>query len=718
MWHSAMKTEPSPLSPSGSVPEPFACFPHSPAAHFHFVYYGAVLRLLRRAMDRLPSAEEAYEQFPFLIEYNNELADFGLQGMNLEQAVGWWDESLAAWERNASVRLPLLELCRAAGLGGDSLVLWITVGLIEEDARWGRVFEMLHGAGAQPRPTLGLLQSWRRDDAAFVRRTLDRLQGCGLVEVVNPESPHPEWAYQIPGLIWNALRGEDENAGESLRLNGWLAYDGPGRIDALDKLILPEELAGKVERLPALLASGEVGAVIVRGPLNNGRKTLLGGLGRALGMGRLEIRAAVQNGLVVPRGSDPRGTGWQALGPLATLRQALPVISLDLPPGEKAELPALSAYRGPIGLALGSDGSVGGDPVERAVTICLEMPSPGERRRHWAACAGNLPADDLDVFAERFRLTGGNIRRVSALARSIAALDQRGHFGLGDVQQASRALNRQALETLAHRLEPLSEGRSGWNLLTVDGHTQEELNTLESRCRCRERLPGSVGPAVGRQLNSGVRALFSGPSGTGKTLAARVLAGVLQKDLYRLDLSAVVNKYIGETEKNLSQAFDRAEELDVVLLIDEGDALLTQRTAVNTSNDRYANLETNYLLQRVESFQGLLIVTTNAAGRIDGAFLRRMDVVVEFHAPEPEERYAIWQMHLPAGHALDPEFLQEAAVRCALTGGQIRNAALHAVLLALQDGGVVTDGHLFAAVEREYRKRNALCPLSHPGTED
>ena len=218
--------------------------------------------------------------------------------------------------------------------------------------------------------------------------------------------------------------------------------------------------------------------------------------------------------------------------------------------------------------------------------------------------------------------------------------------------------------------------------------TLRELSNLESRCRFREHLHTTVGVALSTQLNAGVRALFTGPSGTGKTLAARLLASVLQKDLYRLDLSSVVNKYIGETEKSLNQIFARAEELDVILLLDEGDALLTRRTNVQTSNDRYANLETNYLLQRLESFEGILIVTTNAGERIDSAFQRRMDVVVEFRPPEAAERWAIWQLHLPAKHAIDPSFLREVVGRCTLTGGQICNAVLHASLLGLNDGGI------------------------------
>jgi SpoVK/Ycf46/Vps4 family AAA+-type ATPase len=274
------------------------------------------------------------------------------------------------------------------------------------------------------------------------------------------------------------------------------------------------------------------------------------------------------------------------------------------------------------------------------------------------------------------------------------------------VLDALRTLNREALDALARRLP--AEG--DWNCLSASARTFGELQHLESRCRHREYLPAMLDavPAVG------VRALFTGPSGTGKTLAARLLAARLQKDLYRLDLSAVVNKYIGETEKNLNRIFDAAEELDVILLLDEGDALLGQRTDVQNANDRYANLETNFLLQRFESYEGILLVTTNArAGRIDSAFERRMDVTVEFHPPDAEERWALWGLHLPEAREVSEEFLSEVASRCELTGGQIRNATLHAALLALDNGGVVKTAILESAIRREYAKQGAVCPLRH-----
>jgi hypothetical protein len=447
-------------------------------------------------------------------------------------------------------------------------------------------------------------------------------------------------------------------------------------------------------RTPALLASGELQALIVRGPSHNGRRTLVGSMARLLDRGVLEIEDLHQ-------ADDPR---WTLIGPLATMFQALPVVVPEVGPGQTLSLPRLKGYAGPLGVVLGRQGGITGPATERAITVSLELPTPDLRQAHWQAAIG--PHPELIAIGERFRMTGGNIRRAARLAQSYAALAGRDRISTADVQQASRALNRQALDTLAASVHVSGD----WNMLAVPAATLHELHNLEKRCRHRERLQAVVGSALG-QLNTGVRALFSGPSGTGKTLAARLLAAALGMDLYRLDLSTVINKYIGETEKNLSRIFTCAEELDIILLLDEGDALLTQRTSVRSSNDRYANLETNYLLQRIESFEGILIITTNASERIDSAFQRRIDLVVDFRAPGVAERWAIWRLHLPATHRVDPALLRQIAGRCALTGGQIRNAALHASLLALDDHGIVTSEHLEAAVQREYRKIGAVCPL-------
>jgi len=215
-----------------------------------------------------------------------------------------------------------------------------------------------------------------------------------------------------------------------------------------------------------------------------------------------------------------------------------------------------------------------------------------------------------------------------------------------------------------------------------------------------------------------VRALFTGASGTGKTLAARVLGVRLGLDVYRANLATIVDKYVGVTEKNLHRLLSTAEELDVVLLIDEGDSLLGRRVEPRSSNDRFANLETNYLLQLMEHHRGIVVATTNAADHIDPAFQRRMDVVVTFQLPTPRERGEIWRLHLPAGHQVPTEHLIELANRCTMTGGQIRNAVIHAVLLALEENRPVLSRHVDRAVASEYQKAGASSPYDPSGRRE
>ncbi|MDX6576012.1 MAG: hypothetical protein QOE96_1965 [Blastocatellia bacterium] len=672
---------------------PFAEVLPSPVEHFKLYFYAAVLRVIGEVTTLLGSLETAFKQFPFLSGYYQEFTRYAPENSTWREFGDWWRDSLLAWETTTSEFLPLRALREATGLDHEAMTLLVAAGLNEEDARFGSLFEIVQGTPGQPRLTLGLLSAWWRDaDSNNRARTLIRqLQDVGVMQIVNTEAPRSQWALQIPALIWDAMRGERHDAPAA-----WARYVAPAELPAREQLVIPDKLRIMLAAIPALLASGQAQALVVRGPRHNGRRTLIGALARELDCGVLEVSG-------LSKLADER---WQLAGSLATLLRALLVVVLELDAGETAEVPLVKSYVGPMCLVLGKQGGITGPAVERALTVSLEMPDLEARRKIWQH---NLEStsDDLETISERFRLTSGNIQRAAKLAQSYAALDGRDEVRLVDAQQASSALNRQALDTLAARVNTTGK----WSHLAAGEETLQELRDLESRCRNRERLCGLLNENMSAQMNVGVRALFSGPSGSGKTLAARLLAASLKMDLYRLDLSSVVNKYIGETEKNLNQVFSRAEELDVILLIDEGDALLTQRTGVQTSNDRYANLETNYLLQRLEAFEGILIVTTNASDRIDTAFQRRMDVVVNFRAPDAAERWQIWQLHLPPAYAIDQGLMEEIASRCALNGGQIRNAVLHASLLALNDGGVINSAHLVAAVQREYRKSGGVCPL-------
>jgi SpoVK/Ycf46/Vps4 family AAA+-type ATPase len=241
---------------------------------------------------------------------------------------------------------------------------------------------------------------------------------------------------------------------------------------------------------------------------------------------------------------------------------------------------------------------------------------------------------------------------------------------------------------------------------------QEPLEQLLELCawtRHRERVHEAWGFRRRLGLSLGLTALFSGPSGTGKTLAAEVIAGDLGLDLYRIDLATVVSKYIGETEKNLSRVFEAAQDSGAMLLFDEADALFGKRSEVRDAHDRYANIEVSHLLQRMETYDGVAVLTTNRRRDIDEAFMRRLHFAVEFPLPDAEHRRRIWEAIWPADTPRDPAVDPEAlARRFELPGGNIRNIALAAAFLAARDGQVVTMAHVLDATRREYRKLGTL----------
>jgi len=208
----------------------------------------------------------------------------------------------------------------------------------------------------------------------------------------------------------------------------------------------------------------------------------------------------------------------------------------------------------------------------------------------------------------------------------------------------------------------------------------------------------------------GLNALFAGPSGTGKTMAAGIIARELKLDLYKIDLSAVVSKYIGETEKNLSKIFAEAETSNAILFFDEADALFGKRSEVRDSHDRYANIEIAYLLQKMEEYEGITILATNLRKNLDDAFVRRIKFIIEFPVPDESHRFLIWNRHLPdqapLGDDLEVEFL---ARQFKLTGGNIKNAVLHAAFLSASEKCVITMKHMIRGIQREYQKAGKVC---------
>lgn len=265
--------------------------------------------------------------------------------------------------------------------------------------------------------------------------------------------------------------------------------------------------------------------------------------------------------------------------------------------------------------------------------------------------------------------------------------------------QGALARARPALDQLAQRIEP----KAGWADLQLPGAEKALLQQIADQVALRGKVYDDWGFRARMNRGLGISALFAGESGTGKTMAAEVLANELGLLLYRIDLSAVVSKYIGETEKNLRRVFDAAENGGAILLFDEADALFGKRSEVKDSHDRYANIEVNYLLQRIESYRGLAILATNRKSALDGAFLRRLRFIVNFPFPGSAERRAIWANAFPAQAQVDPLDLDRLA-RLPLSGGSIQGIALNAAFSAAGAAVPISMPLLLDAVRAEFRK--------------
>ncbi|MFF2958096.1 ATP-binding protein [Streptomyces sp. NPDC057963] len=338
---------------------------------------------------------------------------------------------------------------------------------------------------------------------------------------------------------------------------------------------------------------------------------------------------------------------------------------------------------------------------------------PATRAALWTdAYDAPLPETiDVDRLLSPFLLTPEQITRAARSAAQTTHLDG-GILTPDHVRRGARAQNAAGLDRLARRIEPTV----GWNDLVLPPGTHAQLRELTARARHRDRVLGEWGMRPGGGRGRGVSALFAGDSGTGKTMSAEVIAADLGLDLYTVDLATVIDKYVGETEKNLERIFSEAAGVNGVLLFDEADAIFGKRSDVKDAHDRYANVESAYLLQRMESFDGLAILATNLRANLDDAFTRRLDLVVDFPVPDPEQRLLLWERCLgpvlPRGRDLDLPFCAE---NFELAGGNIRSIAVTAAYLAADTGGPVTMPTLIHAIQREYQKLGRLTLASEFG---
>lgn len=353
------------------------------------------------------------------------------------------------------------------------------------------------------------------------------------------------------------------------------------------------------------------------------------------------------------------------------------------------------------------------------IRLDIPLPSYSIRKRVWESSLDTEQPLSLDVdteaLANKFRFTGGQIKDAIADARNIALMRDSGdNFKItsNDFYRSCRAQSNQKLSEMARKIIP----HYSWFDIVLPADKFQQLKEICNYVKYRQKVYEDWGFDKKISLGKGLNILFSGPSGTGKTMAAEIIAKELNLDLYKIDLSCVVSKYIGETEKNLNKIFKEAETSNAVLFFDEADALFGKRSEVKDSHDRYANIEINYLLQKMEEHEGIAILASNFRKNMDEAFTRRMHFTVDFPFPDEEYRLRIWKnifpKETPVSEVVDFEFL---AKKFKISGGNIKNIALNAAFLAAEKSREVDIKQIIQAIKREYQKMGKLCVQSDFG---
>jgi SpoVK/Ycf46/Vps4 family AAA+-type ATPase len=360
------------------------------------------------------------------------------------------------------------------------------------------------------------------------------------------------------------------------------------------------------------------------------------------------------------------------------------------------------------------------------ITVRFDIPNFKQRRICWQAklkeAGFTLNGRKLDVLAGRFRLTPGQVAEAVTVASNHArwrtgcestrnsSQRSNGQPTIDDFLIAARAQSGHDLETLVRKIEPIH----AWDDIVLPEETITQLQEICQWIKHRHRVLGEWGFDRKLSLGKGVNALFAGPSGTGKTMTAEIIANELGLDLYKIDLAGIVSKYIGETERNLDRIFGAAEDSNAILFFDEADALFGKRSEVRDSHDRYANIEISYLLQKMEEFggkngAGIAILCTNLHQNLDESFVRRLAFTVHFAFPDEASRRAIWKKIWPPETPLTDDLdLDFVAGQFKLSGGNIKNIALAAAFLAAEDGGHVAMTHVLRATQREYQKMGKI----------
>jgi hypothetical protein len=599
------------------------------------------------------------------------------------------DESAVRWSGEARLAETSEAVAAAATLLGlDSLdgALLALCAAPELDARYGRLVAYLHDDVtrrlATPRLAARLLAGEGAPEGAVLARfgAAEPLRRSGALRLVDddPLLPLADRPVKVEERLAARLVGADLAAAPAgrERLVEVPARD-PGRAPAVSAL----RGALRDEPTVPVLACGPDASEALAWALE--RPVLLldvrdAGDGELLGSAR--VRAALEGarlGLEIPDalGAEERRAASAAL--------------------RRIEERVLVAGQRRHGLAA----------LDEIAAMVVDVPplSPRERRELWRTHAGG-GGGGIDEVVAKYRLSMRQIDHAAQIARLAASARGDEAARTEDLEQGAREASRTQLGELA----VLLYGERGWGDLVLPEPQREQLRSIAAYLRHRDRVLDEWGYSDAA-ASQGLKVLFAGESGTGKTMAAQVVAADIGLDVYRVDLASVVSKYIGETERNLDRIFAAAEGSNAILFFDEADALFGKRSEVKDAHDRYANIEVAYLLQRMETYPGAVVLATNYRRNIDEAFLRRLDMAVDFPFPDRDDRARIWRRLLPdrapVGSDVDVDAL---ATRFELAGGSIRNCSVSAAFMAADDGGTIGMRHLVSAATAEYRKIGRL----------
>jgi hypothetical protein len=594
--------------------------------------------------------------------------------------------SLARDASGADLDDRLSEAAGRLGLGAlDARVLSLCLAG-EVDPRYGRLFGYLHDdltrRFASPRLAARLLATGTVDEHA-VLLCFERnapLRRTGALALLDGDGPLP--------LAERPVKVADRMVSFALGVR----LDAGRRTDRTRFVALPVGDVGRHEvaaELRAVWATDSRLPIAVVG--SDAAEVLAVAIGAPLIVA--DVRLAI----------DPEAIGELTLTAALEGSQICFDGAEDLPGGDRPSVIAALLARADrvVVCATGREALVCLDGLG-AIPVDVPPPTFGERCALWRAHTGT---DEIGDVGAKFRLGAAQIAHAAELARLSASAGSRSVPGLADLELGARQASSRRLDGLAVRVEPTH----GFDDLVLPERQLGWLKSISAYLRHRDLVLSAWGYEAVAGTGQGLKALFFGDSGTGKTMAGRVLANELGLEMYRIDLAAVVSKYIGETEKNLGRIFEAADGSNAILFFDEADALFGKRSDVGDAHDRYANIEVAYLLQKIEGYPGAVILATNFRNNMDDAFLRRLDFAIEFPFPEAEHRATIWRRMLPdaAPVAGDLDF-DALAGQFKLSGGSIRNCSIAAAFLAADDGGRIEMRHLRQAVSFEYAKLGRL----------